>query len=583
MTATEPRHPTTVISVKFRRGEPRASFQNQDVAFVPVTRFNLRIHVKGGGRNDHLGGRHLVESADYEAYWRRRIDIFERVCVPSVLNLTPRPDAWYIAFDDVVPEYISALLDRLSMHPWIVPYFLNRRGGWNTETLTGMLTGQLTALGKHFLCSTRFDSDDSLHQQFYGVLDRAISRLREIGMLDETRCLNPTYGLAEAGGALTIYLRPHSMFESIFEPVESLNGPQRGPHDRITEKMPLVEIVTNYPMWIYHRHEANLDGPFSRFSDQLQLSNPVEHFAEFGLDPEGGSALSPNDPFLCEPSTTDRDVASEDAHQPDSGPRVHPPFGLGRTLQEFLPATGAQPDLAADLVLSAANTGPDDPLEALLQAEASLALNPGEASLRQQRDELRSRIRVDLDFQKQFEPSNHAVGFEPIPNRVLYVVQESLPYAGSVEACMLHDTVLAERQIGIDAAVVTLLPHPKEVQSDSIPLEELIDGVPYFRLSVDGQLLAGAGALATANLVALARLVREFRPSIIVPGPTGHANQAAAAIGRTFGLRVDFGRDRFSTDAPKRVGAHQQHLMTRKFTRRRSALPSAPWRERRTP
>ena len=140
-------HPLDMVSVTLNQSRPRPKFQNKDVAFIPVTRFNLRMNMSRSERFGHLGTRNLYESPEYDAYWRPRAAIFERVCLPSVLNMVPRPHAWYIAFGEMRPPYIRDLIERLSEYPWIVPYL---RTGTLTEIddpLPAMLTEHLQRLG----------------------------------------------------------------------------------------------------------------------------------------------------------------------------------------------------------------------------------------------------------------------------------------------------------------------------------------------------------------------------------------------------------------------------------------------------
>jgi hypothetical protein len=185
--------------------------------------------------------------------------------------MTPRPHAWYILFGEIRPIYIQELLERLAHYPWIRPCGKPIDGAQGTEVIPGLLGSLGRTLDKGFVCTSRLDSDDSLHQQYYQVLDLAIKRLRESGFPDDPRCLSFPYGLAHDRGVLSVYIR-RTMFWSIFEPVEGALGPQRGPHDAIREKMPVVEITTNQPMWIYQRHDDVL-GPARAMAAQLPLAD----------------------------------------------------------------------------------------------------------------------------------------------------------------------------------------------------------------------------------------------------------------------------------------------------------------------
>ncbi len=285
------RHPVEVITVGLENDRPARYPANDDVAYVLVTRFNVRMRIGKKNRWSHLDGRHLAESSEYNDFWLRRLDLFERVCVPSVLALTPRPDAWFVAFGDVESWYVQALLERLRPYPWIKPYFREKGHADDAGPLPALLGAYTQSLGKAYLCSTRFDSDDSLHSQFVGGLDRAISLLRERGFDDERRCLNFVFGLLQSAGELSVFLRKNNMFESVFEPADQVQGPYQGSHDEIRDRMPLVEVVTNLPMWIYHRHADTLEPPWVTSRDRLPLGDPADYYPSFGLDPDSASSL----------------------------------------------------------------------------------------------------------------------------------------------------------------------------------------------------------------------------------------------------------------------------------------------------
>jgi hypothetical protein len=284
------RFPVETISVQLKRTSPVDRPINDDVAYVVATRFNLRLNARPTTKSSHLGGRNRPDSLGYESYWQSRIDIFERVCLPSMLNLSPRPHAWFIAFGDLVLPNVRALFQRLEAIPWIVPYVAQEAGSQYARTLAGKLAEHARLLGKSALCTTRLDSDDSLHQQFIGTLDKAIEQLRTEHRSEAPTSLNFVYGLVESSGQLSVYLRGTNMFQSVWAPIDATLGPYSFKHDQVRNLMPLIEIVTNLPMWIYHRHDDAIDTPSALVRDRLPLTDPGQFFPLFGLTADTGAA-----------------------------------------------------------------------------------------------------------------------------------------------------------------------------------------------------------------------------------------------------------------------------------------------------
>lgn len=287
------RFPVEMISIQLKNSDQVDRVVNDDVAFLVATRFNIRLNSGAATKSRHLRGRNRPESPEYDAYWQSRVDIFERVCLPSVLNLKPRPDAWFIAFGDVELPCVRNLIQRLEKIPGIVPYLSSENGPQNAKTLVGMLAEHARLISKAYLCTTRLDSDDSLNYAFVGALDKTITQLRANHKSDEQRSLNFLYGLAESTGQLSVYLRGSNMFQSVWAPLDTTLGPYSFKHDRIRNLMPLVEIVTNLPMWMYHRHDEAVDTPSALVRDRLPLTDPDLYYPLFGLSSNTWAAKPP--------------------------------------------------------------------------------------------------------------------------------------------------------------------------------------------------------------------------------------------------------------------------------------------------
>lgn len=565
------RHPVDLITVGLQADQPDRNLQNDDVAFILATRFNVRMNIAKRNRWSHLEGRHFSESPEYDVYWRRRLDIFERVCIPSVLNLTPRPDAWFIAFGDVEPDYIQELLERLSIYPWIHPYIRKEGKRGSDKPLNELLIAHVRSLGKQFLCSTRFDSDDSLHQQFTGALDRAISQLRERGFDDDTRCLNVMYGLMQSAGELSVHLRRTNMFESFFEPVERVRGPYQVPHDEVRKQMPLVEVITNLPMWIYHRHEDTLEPAWVTDRDRLLLSNPDQYYPLFGLDPESVvglqtrsemSADSPGNRVERKPDDPRPDAAGlqasrywrQDQHataielatvrkQPELARWLASTAGneldCVQVLREIEDASltfmnGAQ---LARLARSLSDQGEN--VRALRAYDYAVQLAPSDWHIRNARDELASVWLSESDLDEQMELASFD-RFEPdSTNNVVIVASAPTPDSQGMEIDQLRDRAGRLTQAGFTAYVLSL-PGPGQGKIDAHQPGYSRDGVNYEYLRLSTPCPAGADALRRANTRLLAERVSALHPCLLVTDGTVVAQAIAASIGRAFAIPVDF-------------------------------------------
>jgi len=110
--------------------------------------------------------------------------------------------------------------------------------------------------------------------------------------------------------------------------------------------------------------------------------------------------------------------------------------------------------------------------------------------------------------------------YEPIPERVLYVLHNSLPYNSGGYATRGHGLMRGVKKTGWDVQVVTRrgYPHDRKGMND-LPTDKLqvVDEIPYHRLI---ELEKGYGQINIAAYLQayaedLAKLVLELRPSIL--------------------------------------------------------------------
>jgi glycosyltransferase involved in cell wall biosynthesis len=125
------------------------------------------------------------------------------------------------------------------------------------------------------------------------------------------------------------------------------------------------------------------------------------------------------------------------------------------------------------------------------------------------------------------------------PGRVLHVVGRSHPYWLKGYTVRTQHIVRAQREIGLDAQVVTQLGFPWSIGHD-VPDEELIDGVPHHRL----RLPAGAprplhlAERLTLNAEALSGLVERLRPAVLHAASDFRNAAVALEVGEALGLPV---------------------------------------------
>lgn len=209
----------------------------------------------------------------------------------------------------------------------------------------------------------------------------------------------------------------------------------------------------------------------------------------------------------------------------------------------------AQLVLAGDLLISSGALlseiallldGNGHTLEALLLHHQATVLAPTDEDIRNRRGEALEQLRFSLDLDAQMTLIEDEGRYMPIRERTLILSPESRPYVDSHVADWAHETAVAQRAQGLDANVVTLLPHPWNIKPPKVPLKTIIDDISYYRLLPGGPFPDGIDAMLRMNLEALKPLVLRLKPGVLHAAAGFIPNYLASVVGRAFGLAVVF-------------------------------------------
>lgn len=132
-----------------------------------------------------------------------------------------------------------------------------------------------------------------------------------------------------------------------------------------------------------------------------------------------------------------------------------------------------------------------------------------------------------------FPPARRTPAVKPVPDRALYLLHNSLPYHSAGYSTRTHGLLSGLRGLGWDVQGVTRLGYPydmpKMADSGEIPSMDVVDGVPYHRLSTTPGIEKKSPITGYVDryVKALERQVRESRP-FVLHGASNHWNGLAA-------------------------------------------------------
>lgn len=220
------------------------------------------------------------------ARWvRERTDIFERVCLPGVLQQVRKPARWYIGVDGEHLDLVEPLCALVEPHPWIVVVPQGPDEKFHEALWSAVING-LPATATH-LATTRLDGDDALaidHLRAVQTYARAVISRPECP--DDTWIAFP-HGAQLVGDRYALYVHNRNAFLTRVITAEAAQGgptmsAYQGRHSRIfTDGKYVVSPMTTTPMWLQHVHGGNVAN--YELGDGLVYAEPEKVAGYFGL------------------------------------------------------------------------------------------------------------------------------------------------------------------------------------------------------------------------------------------------------------------------------------------------------------
>lgn len=264
------------------RGERRLA----RTPMVLITRFNLwdRAYFAGKHiRDPELWRKPDDQETDEMLEIRRkweweRLAAFNGYCLPSIVRQAPRPDRWYVLFDEIMDPIIEHEIKYLEQFDWISPIAVPRKFGftWWDSYLPPIIRRDFPDYDRILLF--RFDSDDSLAHYFFDAAECCLLAAAKQGLTADVCFLSFPFGIVrEKNDARVFMSTSHFMFTCQSASVSDLVMPYSR-HKAVAADDLCVEILTERPMWCLHQHGANIGAmdpsrflPKTRFADLAQM------------------------------------------------------------------------------------------------------------------------------------------------------------------------------------------------------------------------------------------------------------------------------------------------------------------------
>ncbi len=231
-----------------------------------VTRFNLR-NEKWKTAKD--GNEVLTED-----WLNHRFHLFEKYCLPSVLNQSSVNFIWCIFFDISTPEFYKKKIEVLTeKHKQIRILYIDGMKNL-AESFTIFIRENLTTIDK-FIITTRLDNDDLIHSNFISTI-QYLAKPQNSLVID----IRSGYQVSIKDGICETR-KSHSVFNPFISLIESTSD-----FSTVMSKMHVgweksesVLVFDKEPLWIEFIHDKNKVNSVEKKSPLIWKSS----FDEFGF------------------------------------------------------------------------------------------------------------------------------------------------------------------------------------------------------------------------------------------------------------------------------------------------------------
>tara|TARA_Y100001963_G_scaffold34083_1_gene47260 strand:+ start:6252 stop:7013 length:762 start_codon:yes stop_codon:yes gene_type:complete len=186
----------------------------------------------------------------------RRVELFEKYCLPSITNQTNSDFTWYVLFDKKTPDmYYEKYKDIKNIHISI------------GDGLDSYIQKEMQANPHLYLLTSRLDNDDGLSTGYVEKLHRVANRF--INRDEEKIFINFPNGFAIGTQAFKMWYRSNpfsALLEKVGNPgtLDSILAYQTNKlpgfsgHGSYEKFWKTHQAITDNPMWFHTLHTTNL-------------------------------------------------------------------------------------------------------------------------------------------------------------------------------------------------------------------------------------------------------------------------------------------------------------------------------------
>jgi hypothetical protein len=236
---------------------------------ILVTRFNIKEETWKESKNKKPVG-NLI-------WLENRIYLFNKFCLPSVLNQSNKNFYWIIFFEEGTQKQIERVLQNIMLYSFIFPVFVKGMNGFN-EMLPIYVENLMTKPALKII-TTRLDNDDAIHEDFIKNIQMGSDEDFDKFFIDFPKglCLS----VVEVA-KISRYMFPKNQFLSLVERIKTGELPRLvfcNFHNKLDTEYP-IKSLTEENQWLQIVHEDNL---INSFKGSLTYSRILNGYPDFEI------------------------------------------------------------------------------------------------------------------------------------------------------------------------------------------------------------------------------------------------------------------------------------------------------------
>jgi hypothetical protein len=205
-----------------------------------ITRINIDWHISKPKTR---------EERNDPDFLKHRLDIFEKICYPSVKAQINKNFIWLLLVDSDLPDLFRKRIEKYSLSTKIIPVYITDK-----ETCLDSLKQVIKenfSLSNQYLITTNLDSDDAIAEDF-------ILTIQEQFKNQNFEFINFPFGYLYRFQDKTLYLREWltAPCHTLIETFEDWKTVLTYPHATITQYK--VSQIFMKPMWLMTSHGKNV-------------------------------------------------------------------------------------------------------------------------------------------------------------------------------------------------------------------------------------------------------------------------------------------------------------------------------------